>query len=45
MKRTYADRVFGKAAHLDHPVEPVEGGETRRRRRLEIGEDVVLDDG
>ena len=29
---------------MDHPVEPIKGGKTRRRHMLEIGEDIVLDD-
>ena len=36
---------LGEAADADHAVEPVERGKARRRLGLEIGEDVVLDDG
>ncbi len=43
-----ADRAgqgFGEAADPDHAGEPVEGREARRRLGLEVGEDIVLDDG
>ncbi|MCY1337975.1 hypothetical protein D9M69_238200 [compost metagenome] len=35
---------LGEAADLDHPLQPVEGGQPRRILQLEVGEDVVLDD-
>ena len=36
---------LGEAADPDDAIEAVERGKARRRLRLEIGEDVVLDDG
>ena len=44
-QRAEADSVLEKLPMWIDPVEPVEGRQPRRRRVLEIGEDIVLDDG